>query len=49
MRELAPGRVLVVGHSNTVPAIIRHSAARMSDEIPTAYANLFVVISEDGA
>jgi broad specificity phosphatase PhoE len=50
VRELAPGTIVVVGHSNTVPAIIRALGGPDVGEIPdSAYDDLFVLmLDEDG-
>ena len=50
VRELGPGTVVVVGHSNTVPAIIRALGGPDVGEIPdSAYDHLFVLtLGEDG-
>lgn len=51
VRELGPGTVVVVGHSNTVPAIIRALGGPDVGEIPdSAYDHLFVLaLGENGA
>ncbi|HSK18003.1 MAG TPA: histidine phosphatase family protein [Longimicrobiales bacterium] len=50
VRELGPGTVVVVGHSNTVPAIIRELGGPDVGEIPdSSYDHLFVLtLGEDG-
>lgn len=50
VRELAPGTIVVVGHSNTVPAIIRALGGPDVGEIAdNSYDDLFVLmLSEDG-
>ncbi|MBR9988675.1 MAG: histidine phosphatase family protein [Gemmatimonadetes bacterium] len=50
VRQLAPGTIVVVGHSNTVPAIIRALGGPDVGEIPDpAYDHLFVLtLSEAG-
>lgn len=51
VRELTPGTIVVVGHSNTVPAIIRALGGPDVGEIAdSAYDDLFVLrLGEDGA
>jgi len=51
VREHAPGTIVVVGHSNTVPAIIRALGGPDVGEIPDhAYHDLFILtLNEDDA
>ena len=50
VRELGPGTIVVVGHSNTVPAIIRAlGGADVGEIADSAYDHLFVLtLDEDG-
>lgn len=44
VRELAPGTIVVVGHSNTVPAIVRALGGPDVGEIPdSSYHDMFVL------
>ena len=50
VRELVPGTIVVVGHSNTVPAIIRAlGGPDVGEMADSSYDDLFVLtLSEDG-
>ena len=48
VRELGPGTIVVVGHSNTVPAIIRALGGPDVGEIPdSAYDDLFILTLDE--
>lgn len=51
VRELAPGTIVVVGHSNTVPAIVRALGGPDVGQLADSeYDDMFVLtLSEDGA
>lgn len=48
VRELGPGTIVVVGHSNTVPAIVRALGGPDVGEIPdSAYDDMFVLTLDE--
>ena len=50
VRALAPGTIVVVGHSNTVPAIVRALGGADVGEMPdSAYADMYVLSIDEAS